>query len=62
MGEGEEFVVLFNHKGELETVWDLETDAEKVVVRVREGAVEHAAVRGSRLKWRGSTLPVNANL
>jgi len=61
VGEGEEFVVLFNHARELVTVGDLETDAEKVVLRLRGETVEHEAVGGSVLTWRGVSLPLKSN-
>lgn len=55
-GEHEEFVVLFNPDCETVAFGDLETDAEKLVLRVRAEGVEHAAVRGSFVKWQGEEL------
>jgi len=59
VGEGEETLVLFNHNRERVAVGDLETDAEKVVLRACEDAPdapEWAMVRGSRLVWRGEDV------
>ena len=61
VGEQEEYIVLFNHKREAVTLGDLQTDAEKLVLRVRPDGVEHAAVRGSSVKWQGAELGVGPN-
>ena len=55
-GEQEDFIVLFNPGGELVTLGDVETDAEKLVLRVRPEGVDHATVRGSSVKWQGTEL------
>lgn len=56
IGQGEEFMVVFNHDGGLVTLGDLTTDAEKVVLRDADGDLDWRMVRGRRLEWQGKLL------
>lgn len=48
--------VLFNPEGEVISLPELETDAEKLVLRQSATGREWGVVRGTRLQWRGETL------
>jgi hypothetical protein len=66
VGESEQTLVLLNHNRETVDLGDLQTDAEKLVLRVGDGrkrptadvpdAPRWAMVRGTRLVWNGTPL------
>lgn len=56
--EGEEILVVFNHAQALVTLGDLQTDAEKAVLRLTTGEPQYEVVRGTKLLWQGRELPL----
>ena len=56
VGDGEQTIVLFNHNREAVDLGDLQTDAEKVVLRAGAEAPRWAAVGGNTLVWNGVSL------
>ncbi|MHB8996865.1 MAG: heparinase II/III domain-containing protein [Armatimonadota bacterium] len=58
--EQEDFIVLFNPSGEAVELAGLQTDAEKLVLRLRGDAVDHVAIGGKQVIWRGKPLSQGA--